>query len=190
MNINNQFNQILESNPQYKESLRPPRVRDIIEGRIIEITKKGIYLELLSNYKIGIIKRSDLGIDSEKLKRMKKGDKIMAKVINLENKEGLVELSLKKAEEDLKWQQLKNLLENKEKISLKVTNANQGGLILDFFDIECFLPASRLSIEHYPKIERATPERISEELKKFIGQQLDVRVIKIEPQKRIILSER
>lgn len=187
--MNNQFSQILENSPQYKELLRPPRVGNIVEGKVIEITKKGIFLEL-SNYKIGIIKRPNLEISSEELRRIKKDDKIMAKIINLENKEGLVELSLKKAEEDLKWQQLKDLLENKEKISLKVINANQGGLILDFFGIECFLPASRLSMEHYPKIEKATPERIFEKLKEFIGKQLEVRVIKIESPKRVILSER
>jgi len=174
----------------YKDLLILPKVGDIIKGKVIEKTKNGVFLEL-GNYKIGLIRKEDLDISGKSLSKIEKREEILAKIINLNNKDNFVELSLKEANRDLIWEKLQDLSDNKEKISLNVLGANKGGLIFNFHGVQGFLPASQLSREHYPKIENPTPERIFQELKKFVGQEMKVKIIGIDPRKqKLILSEK
>ena len=174
----------------YKDLLIPPRVGDIIKGKVIEKTKNGVFLEL-GNYKIGLIKKEDLDVSGKSLSKIEKGEEILAKITNLNNKDDFVELSLGEANKDLIWKKLQDLSDEREQILLSVAGANKGGLIFNFHGIQGFLPASQLSREHYPKIENPTPERIFKELKKFVGQEIKVKIISIDSRReKLILSEK
>ena len=175
---------------EYKDFLIPPKVGDIIEGKVIEVTKKGVLMEI-DNYKIGFIPKNDLSIGGKDISKIERGSKISAKIITLDGKDNLVELSLKEANKDLTWRKLQDLSEKKEKISLKVAGANKGGLIFNFHGVQGFLPASQLSKEHYPKIDNPTPQRVFQELKKFVGQEMEVKIISVDAKKeKLIFSER
>lgn len=175
---------------KYKDFLKPPKEGDIVTGEVIKKTAAGIFLDLKS-FKTGIIKMKDLSHDSENIPRVKIGEELMVKIIDIENREGFVGLSLKEASRDLAWRRLDELNEKKEGTSLKVAGANKGGLVFNLFGFQGFLPASQLSRENYPRIGNPTPERIFEELKKLVGKEMEVIVIKVDPKnEKLILSEK
>jgi len=174
---------------QYKELLIPPKSGDIIKGKVIEKTKKGLFLEI-GNYKVGLISKEDLSASGKDISKIDEGEEISAKIINLEGKNDFIRLSLKEASKDLTWEKLQGLNDKREKILLKVIRANKGGLIFNFNGIQGFLPASQLSKEHYPKVDNPTPERIFQELKKFVGKEMKLRVINSDVKRqKLIFSE-
>jgi len=87
------------------------------------------------------------------LKDLKIEDKIFVKIIDLENKEGYIELSLSKAGKELAWEELKQKKEKDEILSVKILGANKGGLLAKISGIPAFLPVSQLSAANYPKVE-------------------------------------
>ena len=76
-------------------------------------------------------------------------------------------------------------------IKVKILKANKGGLISELSGIAAFLPVSQLSSEHYPKVEGADSNKILRELQKFIGKDLEVKILTLDlEQGQIILSEK
>src|SRR3989344_3899285 len=97
------------------------------------------------------------------IKTLKKGDAVMAKVLDLENEDGYVELSLRDAGKDIVWREADELMKKKEVLELEVLEANKGGLVLEWKKIKGFLPASQLKTSHYPRVEGGDKERIFSE---------------------------
>lgn len=175
---------------KYNQFLKPPREGDIVKGKIIEKTKDGVLLDL-GGFKTGLITREDLRYSGKNFSKIKLGEEMGTKIIEVEGEKARTLLSLKEAKEDLIWKQFQELKEKNEKVISEVVGANKGGLIFNISQIQGFLPASQLSKEHYPKLDDPTPDRILKELKKIIGQKIEVKVIQIDPQnKRLILSEK
>jgi len=78
-----------------------------------------------------------------------------------------------------------------EILELPVTEANKGGLIINWQGIQGFLPASQLKTEHYPRVEDGDKERILEELQKLVGQKISVSIISAVPSEgKLIFSEK
>ena len=127
----------------------------------------------------------------ELLKKAKPGDQIPAKVITVENDEGFAELSISQADEQRTWQQVKELQEAGEIVKITVLGANSGGLMTKILNLKAFLPISQLSNEHYPKVEDGDRHKIIEALKAFVGQELNVKLIDVNPRtNKLIVSER
>lgn len=175
---------------EYKEFLNPPRPGEVVKGKVLEKTKEGVLLDL-EGYKIGLVKKEDLNLCGKSLSKIKKGEEIFVKIIDLDNKNNIVEVSLKEAQMDLAWQKFQELVEKGEKFSLKVAGANRGGLIFNISGVQGFLPASQLSRKNYPKIENPTPDKVFEELKKFVGKEMKVKILRADPKRgKLIFSER
>ncbi|OGY60396.1 MAG: hypothetical protein A3B23_01810, partial [Candidatus Colwellbacteria bacterium RIFCSPLOWO2_01_FULL_48_10] len=78
-----------------------------------------------------------------------------------------------------------------EPIKVKIISSNSGGLIATIGSVQAFLPASQLSNEHYPSGIETNRAKVAEELKKFVGQELQVKIINLNPRTgKLILSER
>lgn len=170
--------------------IRPPRVGEIIEGKIIGKEKGALFLDL-GAYGTGIIYGKEFYEARGELKDAKTGDKIFAKVIDLENEEGYVELSVKEAGEILAWETLKQKKESGETLTVKILGANKGGLLAEFLGIPAFLPVSQLSPEHYPRVEGGDTTKILRELQNFIGKELEVKVFDFSQKEgKLILSEK
>ena len=135
------------------------RLNDLIESRII--TKEGarVFLDL-GSYGTGIIYGKEYQNARELIKNLKAGDKITAKIVELENENGLVELSLKEAGSELISKEAEEMKASKEPINLKILEANKGGLVLEWRGIKGFLPASQLKAGHYPRVEGGSKEKI------------------------------
>lgn len=170
--------------------MKPAKVGEIVEGKIIGKGRSAVFLDL-GPIGTGIIYGKEFYDAKEKLKDLKTGEKIFAKIIDLENEDGYIELSISGASRELAFEILKQKKEDGEIIKVKILGANKGGLITEVSDLPAFLPVSQLSSEHYPKVEDGEKTKILRELQKFIGQELEVKILDLSPKdKQIILSEK
>jgi small subunit ribosomal protein S1 len=170
--------------------LKPLKVGDIVEGKIIGTGRASIFLDL-GTFGTGIIYGKEFYEAKEKLKKLKIGDKVFAKIIDLENEDGYTELSLSGASREMTFEIIRQKKEKGEKILVKILGANKGGLITEVSDIPAFLPVSQLSPEHYPRVEGADKTKILRELQKLVGATLEVKILDFSPRdEQIILSER
>lgn len=163
---------------------------DIVEGEVIE--KKGARLFVdLGSRGTGIVYGREYYVAADVIKRLNPGERVTAKVVEPDNPEGYTELSLKEAGREKNWKDLERLMASGELLKLRVREANRGGLILEHLGVLGFLPASQLSAEHYPRVEGGDKEKIYEELKKLVGQELEVSVIDVDsPDGKLIFSEK
>lgn len=112
-------------------------------------------------------------------------------VLEDENENGLIELSLQAAHREQSWDELKKLMESQETVSAKITSANRGGLMAEVRGISGFLPVSQLSYEHYPRVEDGDKNKILQELNKFVNREMNVRVLDVDAsQQKLIVSEK
>lgn len=163
---------------------------DLVEARLVERTPRGVFFEV-GKIGMAVIYGAELANAREILKKMNVGDTVSAKVAMSENENGLIELSLAEAGAQKLWGEVKELKEKDEPIKIKIANANAGGLIADIMGLQAFLPASQLSAEHYPGGLENNRAKLIEELKKFVGTELSVKIITINPRNnKLIVSER
>ncbi|MDE1874841.1 MAG: S1 RNA-binding domain-containing protein [Patescibacteria group bacterium] len=168
----------------------PPNVGDLIEGAVIAIDKKGVFVDL-PPFGTGIIYGREYILARDVIKKINIGDKVSAKVVDASNKEGYIELSLKEARQALIWTEAEQAILDKAVLELPVKEANKGGLIIEWQGIQGFLPASQLKPEHYPRVQDGDKDRILEELKKLVGQRLAVSIIGAFPKEgKLIFSEK
>ncbi len=169
-----------------------PKEGMVVEALLIKKLPRRAYFDL-GRFGTGIVYGAETLNAKEIIRGLKTGDKLPAKIINMDGEEGYVELSLAEAGKQKLWQQIKELAEAGEVVKAKIQGANAGGLIATIADIELqtFLPVSQLSLDHYPRVTDADRQKIAEELKKFIGQELNVKIIDVNPRSnKIIISER
>jgi small subunit ribosomal protein S1 len=82
-------------------------------------------------------------------------------------------------------------MESGEIVKMKITGSNTGGLTGTLLDLKAFLPTSQLSNDHQPKTIDGDRQKITEELKRFLGEDIDVKIINVNPRNnKLIVSER
>jgi len=172
------------------EIVSPPRVGELVEGKIVMFDKSSLFLDLGAKG-IGIIYGLEFYKARSTLKNPKIGETVPAKIIGIENKDGYRELSLVDAAKESAWEELKEKQEKKGSFDVKIQRVNKGGLLADINGIPAFLPVSHLSPSHYPKIQDSDPAKIIKALQEFIGKTLKVRIINLDTKKeKLILSEK
>lgn len=155
---------------------------DILTGTVIGISETEITLDL-GYYTDGIVRLEDITEDPAfSIKNdMEIGQEVSATVIKRDDGAGHILLSMKEAASVLAWNQLKALMDQKENVSVKITEITKGGAVAYLKGIRGFIPASKLSLEY---VEEA-------ELENYLNKTLEVRVINVEEEnKRLILSAR
>lgn len=174
-----------------KENLsRPPKVGEIIEGKVVAKESGKLFLDL-GPIGTGIIYGKEFYEAKAKIKDLKIVDSLFAKIISLENEDGYIELSISQAGIELSFESLRRKKEEGEKISVKILGANKGGLMGEIMGIPAFLPVSQLMPEHYPRVEKGDTLKILRELQKFVGKELEVKILDLSQKgEQIILSEK
>lgn len=168
----------------------PPAMGDLVEGSVIAIDKSSVYIDL-PPFGTGIIYGREYLNARDILRRVNIGDNVAAKIVDPENKDGYIELSLKEARQALIWSDAEEIIREKRILELPVKDANKGGLILEWQGIQGFLPASQLKTEHYPRVDDGDKDKIYEELKKLIGTSIPVTIIGATPKEgKLIFSEK
>jgi len=170
--------------------IRPPKIGEIVEGKVIGKERQGLFLDL-GALGTGIIYGKEFQEAKNELKNLKIGDSVFAKIIDLENEEGYIELSISQASNELIWEGLSLKKENGEVIVVKISGANRGGLLTEISGIPAFLPVSQLLSEHYPRVEGGDTAKILKELQKFVGKEMEVKIFDLSlKEKKLILSEK
>jgi len=167
-----------------------PRAGDVVEGTILEKSRPRLFIDL-GILGTGIIYGREYYAAENLIKGLNPGDKISAKVVELDNDEGYMELSLKDAGAEKNWTELKSAMQEGRILELPVTEANRGGLIVGAFGIKGFLPVSQLSSKNYPRVEGGDKEKIFQELQKFVGKPLKLKILDVNPKEdKLIFTEK
>jgi len=167
-----------------------PAVGDLVEGPVVDIDRGRIYIDLYP-FGTGTIYGREYLSARDILKNVNPGDIVAAKVSDLNNPDGYIEVSLREARQALVWGEAEKALKNKTPLELTVKDANKGGLIVEWQGIQGFLPASQLSAEHYPRVPDGDKDRIFAELTQLIGKTLTLYVITADArEQKLIFSEK
>jgi len=167
-----------------------PKKGSILEGEIMNASLLSVLIDL-GSFGTGIVYPREFYDDPEKQKNLKPGQKVKTVLLNVENEEGLKELSLKRAQMKSAWQEIRESYEKGEIISVKIANLNKGGLIAEIAGIQAFMPLSQLAEEHYPKVENGNIQEIVRILQPYRNQEFKVKIIDIdESQGKLIISEK
>jgi len=171
-------------------SATKPEADSLVEGPVILVEKSSVYVDL-APFGTGIIYGREFINAKDVIKKISLGDIIKAKVVEVENEDGYMELSLKEAKQALAWSEAEKAIKAKTILDLEVKDANKGGLILEWSGIQGFLPASQLKADHYPRVLDSDKDKILKELKKLIGQKISVMIISTLPKEgKLIFSEK
>ncbi|QQS61845.1 MAG: S1 RNA-binding domain-containing protein [Candidatus Moraniibacteriota bacterium] len=167
-----------------------PLVGDIVEGRVIEKESSALLLDL-GVLGIGIVygveMRDGMGI----VNALKIGDPIKAMVVDLDNEDGYIELSVRQASYERAWEDIEEKAKEKASVPTRILDANKGGLLVEVNGVTGFLPVSQLSGEHYPRVDDGDKAKILEMLRRLIGKELMIRVIDWDRQsEKLIVSEK
>jgi len=164
----------------YEETFKEYQAGDIVKGTVIKVDPSGVLVDI--KYKAdGLIPPEELSEKpfSSPEEVVKVGEVIDVYIENLENKEGYVLLSKKRADYEKKWQLAYDAFRNKKLLEGKVLQALRGGLVVDCDGIRGFIPASQVAKR--PEIS----------LDSFVGQTLPVKVIEVNRrQGKIVLSHK
>ena len=173
-----------------KDDIKIPQVGDIIKGTVVTASKAEVKLDI-DGILMGIVRGPELYNDVPEFSDLEPGDQIEAAVINVENENGELELSFRLVGQEKAWNNLRQALKDKATVKVKIVDANKGGLISRYHQIDGFLPVSQLAPENYPRIAGGDKSRILEKLKSFVGQEFEVTIITLnEEDNKIIFSEK
>lgn len=168
----------------------PPQVGDLVDGTVSAIGRARVYVDI-HPFGSGLIYGREYMNARDILRKVRVGDAIAAKVIDTNNEDGYIELSLKEARQALIWADAEAAAKNQNILSLEVKEANKGGLIIEWQGIQGFLPASQLSAEHYPRVADGDKDKILTELNNLVGKHLNVIVITADQKEgKLIFSEK
>lgn len=187
-------NKQLKGNPESMQelidttgfSLIPIKIGEMVDVTILVVSRNKITVDV-GGLTTGFIPEKEFSSD---ILELKPGDKIPAMVLMLENEEKQVVLSLKRANKERYWQKLQEVFGSGEGVKVRVREANRGGLMVEYGNIEGFLPVSHLSSEHYPKVGNQR-DKILAKLKTLINNSLTVKVITLEQSSsKVVFSEK
>lgn len=160
-------------------SFKPIHEGDILTGTVIGVSEEEIVLDF-GTYTDGIIRLEDASDDPAfTFNDIEVGQTLSATVIRRDNGEGRLQLSMKEATAVLAWDRLKQMMDDKTAITVKIGGIVKSGVVAYVEGIRGFIPASKLSLEYV------------EDLEEWLGREITVRVITADPEeKRLVLSAR
>ena len=163
---------------ELEASFRKIREGDVISGTVIDVNEEEVTLDL-KYYTQGIIKAEDMSNDPafSLLNDVKEGDVIEATVVRMDDGLGNILLSKKEANEVLSWDVLEQMKEEKTDVTVKVSEAVNGGVVAYVEGIRGFIPASQLDLNYV------------EDPSAYVGKTLKVRVTTVDQEKeKLVLS--
>lgn len=154
----------------YDETLNKIQEHQVVEGTVISIDKKEVVVNI--GYKSdGIIPASEFRYNLD----LKVGDKVEVYVESQEDKNGQLELSHKKARLQKSWDNINKAMEGDEIIQGYIKSRTKGGMIVDVFGIEAFLPGSQIDVHPIRDYDI------------FVGKTMEFKVVKINQEFRNVV---
>ena len=176
---------------QYDNTMSNIAVGETVEGTVTEINKREVIVNI--GYKSeGVIAASEFRYDSE----LKVGDKVEVYVESVEDKGGQLILSHKKARQLKSWDRVNEALEKDEIIKGYVKCRTKGGMIVDVFGIEAFLPGSQIDVKpirdydvYVDKTMEFKVVKINQEFRNVVVSHKALIEAELEAQKQVIMSK-
>ena len=158
----------------YDSTLNKVNDREVVDGTVIAMNKREVVVNI--GYKSdGIIPLSEFRYNPE----LKVGDTVEVYIENQEDKKGQLILSHKKARATRSWDRVNAALENEEIIKGFIKCRTKGGMIVDVFGIEAFLPGSQIDV------------RPIRDYDVFVGKTMEFKVVKINQEfKNVVVSHK
>ncbi|MCY1720069.1 30S ribosomal protein S1 [Prolixibacteraceae bacterium Z1-6] len=154
----------------YNGTLNTVSEKEVLEGKVISLNKREVVVDI--GYKSdGIVSLNEFRYNPE----LKVGDAVDVYIESLEDKKGQMILSHKKARATRSWERVNESLENDEIIKGYIKCRTKGGMIVDVFGIEAFLPGSQIDVK---------PIR---DYDVFVGKTMEFKVVKINHEYRNVV---
>ena len=163
-----------EQEQTYDASLNTIKDKAVTEGTVISLNNREVVVNI--GYKSdGIIPLNEFRYNPD----LKVGDKVEVFVENQEDKKGQLILSHKKARAAKSWDRVNEALENNEIIKGYIKCRTKGGMIVDVFGIEAFLPGSQIDVKPIRDYDI------------FVGKTMEFKVVKINQEfKNVVVSHK
>ena len=176
---------------QYDNTMSNIAVGETVEGTVTEINKREVIVNI--GYKSeGVITASEFRYNSE----LQVGDKVEVYVESVEDKGGQLILSHKKARQLKSWDRVNEALEKDEIIKGYVKCRTKGGMIVDVFGIEAFLPGSQIDVKpirdydvYVDKTMEFKVVKINQEFRNVVVSHKALIEAELEAQKQVIMSK-
>ncbi len=186
----------VKTNPLMEQLLKdapmPIRVKpgELIEGTVVYRGKNKLLLDI-DGVATGIVSGRELRDSFNTFRELKVGDAVAALVLEEENDEGMIVLSLRMASQQKAWDRFHRLVETDATMDFVAQEANKGGLLANIDGIRTFLPVSQLAPVNYPRVNNADASEIISRLQKFVGHRFIVKIITMDEEAgKIVVSER
>ncbi len=151
------------------------RAGDVVEGKVLSVTDDEVIVNI--NYMSdGIIPKEE--IENANTSPFSEGDTVKVYVMKVNDGEGNVLLSLRKAEGIMVWDELAGYMANNTHFTVKIKEAVKGGVVADYKTARIFIPGSHLSAQYV------------ENLSDYVGQQLEVVLIEYDQEKKKVVASR
>ena len=175
----------------YADSMSNIAVGETVEGTVTEINKREVIVNI--GYKSeGVIPASEFRYDAD----LKVGDKVEVYVESVEDKGGQLLLSHKKARQLKSWDRVNEAMEKDEIIKGYVKCRTKGGMIVDVFGIEAFLPGSQIDVKpirdydvYVDKTMEFKVVKINQEYRNVVVSHKALIEAELEAQKQVIMSK-
>ncbi|MEE1346274.1 MAG: S1 RNA-binding domain-containing protein, partial [Bacteroidales bacterium] len=155
---------------EYDKTLSTLKEKEVFEGVVISLNKREVVVNV--GFKSdGIVSRNEFRYNPD----LKVGDKVEVYVENQEDKNGQLELSHKKARAIRAWDSINAALENDEVVKGYIKCRTKGGMIVDVFGIEAFLPGSQIDVKPIRDYDI------------FVGKTMEFKVVKINAEFRNVV---
>ena len=167
--------EIMEYDPDFDKEIKAVDLKEgkIVRGKVYKITGNEVILD------IGFKSEGTIPIEQfENCSEVKTGDEFDVFLEKMENQDGLVVLSKSKSDFIKAWDDIKESYKNKEIVTTTVDRRIKGGLMVKLLSVDAFLPGSQVALRQIPNLEE------------LIGEDLEVRIIKINKRRRNIVVSR
>ena len=176
---------------EYDKTLSNVAVGEVVEGTVTAITKREVMVNI--GYKSeGVIPVSEFRYNPD----LKVGDRIEVYVESAEDKNGQLSLSHKKARQLKSWDRVNEALEKDEIIKGYIKCRTKGGMIVDVFGIEAFLPGSQIDVKpirdydvYVDKTMEFKVVKINQEFRNVVVSHKALIEAELEAQKQVIMSK-
>ena len=161
-----------------EKPLKPPKKGEEIEGTIISLSKKHLFLDI-GWRAYAILGQLEVKELANYLNYLKVGDKVKVRVVVEESKDGFPVVSMRKFFDQGKWEILKEKQKNEEEIEVVAGEEGKGGVFVDFMGIRGVIPKIQLSPEYIN-----SPEKLK-------GKKIKVKVLEVDRKKnRLVVSQK
>jgi small subunit ribosomal protein S1 len=157
----------------YEGTLANIEEGEIVKARVLRVTENAVILD------VGFKSEGSITRDEFKNQEdIKPGDEVEVFLENLEDQEGVVVLSKKKADFLRVWEKIKRAYEENDKVPGMLVRKIKGGVTVDLMGVDAFLPGSQIALRRVPNIED------------LIGQTFEFKIIKLNKRRRNIVVSR